>query len=156
LDNVRLRLRDWPGYAGPLVHSPDRPATSSLIENIAASLAPRYRVLSLAPRGDAPYQVHATDLVEVLRQFGFRSPILIGERLGSLTSLIVAAWYPVCVGGLVLVDPLSTALPGDTIEARSLRDCPPEIARLRSAVRCPVLESHDARDIEAFVTATLP
>src|SRR5438132_9388241 len=94
LDNVRLRLRDWPGYAGPLVHVPDPLVSSVVVECIAASLAPRYRVVSLSPGNSVAYQVHATHLLAVLSQFGFVAPILVGEGLGCLATLIVAAWYP--------------------------------------------------------------
>jgi pimeloyl-ACP methyl ester carboxylesterase len=119
---------------------PDPLAPSSLAERIADALAPRYRVLSLSLRRDAPYQVHATDVVEFLRQFGFVSPVLVGEGLGCLTSLIVAAWFPTQAGALILMDARFDAV-GDGVEARSLRDCPPDIAALRGAVRCPVFEA---------------
>jgi pimeloyl-ACP methyl ester carboxylesterase len=156
LDNVRLRLRDWPGHGGPLVHVPDPLIASPVIERIAASMAPRYRVVSLSTRASVAYQVHATDLLEVLRQFGFTAPVLVGEGLGCLTALIVAAWYPTHVSALILVEPTYAPPPGDTLEARALRDCPPDVVRLRSAVRCPVLETQGATDIETFVAATLP
>jgi pimeloyl-ACP methyl ester carboxylesterase len=140
LDNARLRLRDWPGVRGPLVHVPDPFVASSFVDRVAAATAPGYRVLSLAARRGVAYQVSAADLVGTLDQFGFLTPILIGEGLGCLVTLIVAAWYAERVRGLVLVGATYTA-PAETVEGRALRDCPPDIASLRQAVRCPVLEA---------------
>jgi pimeloyl-ACP methyl ester carboxylesterase len=154
LDNVRLRVRDWPGRAGPLVHVPDPLfLTDSLVDGLAAALAPRYRVLSVSSRGDAPYQVDVVDLVGVLSQFGFRTPVLVGERLGCVAALVAAAWYPDRVAGLILVDPVHDPPRSETVAARVLRDCPPDWSRLHAAVRCPILESAGPRDIEAFLTA---
>src|SRR5207245_9519776 len=112
--------------AGPLVHDPiplsaassastvdsfldglahvlgPLPVAHSVIDGLADALAPRYRVLSVSSRGDAPYQVDAVDLIGVLSQFGFRTPVLLGERLGCVTALVAAAWYPDRVAGLIL------------------------------------------------------
>jgi pimeloyl-ACP methyl ester carboxylesterase len=146
------------------VHVPD-PLSScfTVAAELAAALAPRYRVLSVTPRGESPYQVDAVDLVGVLRQFGFVSPVLVGERLGCVVALLVGAWYPDRVAALILVDAAYTAPSAETIEARALRDCPPDWPRLRQAVRCPVLELSSAAfsiaAVEAFLDglkATLP
>jgi pimeloyl-ACP methyl ester carboxylesterase len=162
LAEVRLRLRDWPGFAGPLVHVPDPLAASSAVVNtLAATMAPRYRVLSLTPRGVSPYQVDAFDLLATLDQFGFERPVLVGERLGCVAALLVAAWYPHRVAGLVLIvaaalDPESlnsTEVPQTAdgfLRARALKDCPPDWGSLRAAVECPVLElSRHATAVEA-------
>jgi pimeloyl-ACP methyl ester carboxylesterase len=153
LDNVRLRVRDWPGVGGCIVHVSDPLAASSVIDRLAARFTPRFRVMSVSPRGASPYQVDAVDLIGVLDQFGFEAPALISERLGCLTALLVAAWYPERVGCLVLVD---MTLETSGLMAQALRDCPPDLARLRATVRCPVLESTDLADIETFVRGTLP
>src|SRR5438874_361468 len=143
LDNVRLRVRDWPGRAGPLVHVPDALVSAdSVVERVAAALAPRYRVLSVAARGEAPYQVDVLDLIGVLSQFGFRTPVLLGERLGCVTALVAAAWYPDRVAGLILVDPAYDPPADEGVAARALRDCPPDWPSVRSALRCPVLDSN--------------
>jgi pimeloyl-ACP methyl ester carboxylesterase len=167
LAEVRLRLRDWPGFAGPLVHVPDPLAASSALVNaLAATLAPRYRVLSLSPRGASPYQVDALDLLATLDQFGFERPVLVAEQLGCLTALLVTAWYPQRVAGLVLVDaaalepqPLhSTETPpsaDELLRARALKDCPPDWASLLAAVECPVLELSPHATVVAAVEAFL-
>ena len=147
------------------MHVPDplSPADSA-VDDLAAALAPRYRVLSVSSRGDVPYQVDVVDLVGVLRQFGFRTPVLVGERLGCVTALVAAAWYPERVAGLILVEPAFDPPASESLAARGLRDCPPDPGRLRAAVRCSVLErtrpTHldktARRAVEAFLAATLP
>ena len=160
LDNVRLSVRDWPGLGRAIVHSPDPLSPRSVIDRLAA-LAPTHRVLSLAPRAGLAYQVTALDLVGVLNQFGFVRPVLVGEGLGCVSVALVAAWHPECAGGLVLVDATCEPPPHDSLEARALRDCPPDWAALRSRWRCTVLElrADDAsllRRIEACAAAPLP
>ncbi len=123
---TRLRLRDWPGRGGPLIHVPDQlMSTDDIICSVAGALAPRTRVLSLSPRGDGPYQhqQHAMDLLALLDQFGFGSPVLLGEGLGCLTALLVAAWFPTRVSGLILVNQTSEA----------------DVAALRQRLTCPLL-----------------
>jgi pimeloyl-ACP methyl ester carboxylesterase len=144
LDGVRLRLRDWPGRGDPLIHVPDPLSPDdSAIERLASAFAWRYRVLSLAPRGASPYQVDYVDLLATLDQFGFQSPVLIGERLGCITAVLCAAWQPGRLAGLVLLDPRCGPPPSAPgIEARALRDCPPDWPALRQSVQCPVLELH--------------
>jgi pimeloyl-ACP methyl ester carboxylesterase len=143
LEGARLRLRDWPGFGGPLVHVPDPlSAGDDVVLALAARFAPDYRVLTLEPRAAQAYQVHAADVLATLEQFGFAAPVLIGEGLGCLAALVVAAWHPGRVARLVLVEPTCAAPPGQesSIEARALRDCPPDWPSLRNAVTCPALE----------------
>jgi pimeloyl-ACP methyl ester carboxylesterase len=137
------------------VPDPLSPADSA-IESLASALAPRYRVVSLASRGDVPYQVDVVDLVGVLSQFGFVAPVVVGERFGCFTALVVAAWYPDRVAGLVLLDPTYAVPALESVAARALRDCPPDWSRLRSGLRCPVLERITPEDVEAFLRTTLP
>jgi pimeloyl-ACP methyl ester carboxylesterase len=151
LDNVRLKVRDWPGLAGPLVHVPDPLAASTLIDAVAALVAPRWRVLSVTPRPGIPYQVSVVDLDGVLSQFGFANATVVAEGLGYVTSLLLAAWHPQWVGRLLLVEPSCEAR-GESIEARALRVCPPNWLELRAAVQCPVTEARGAEE----VVATLP
>ena len=64
---------------------------------------------------------------------------LIGEGLGCVAALLLAVWHPTRVARLVLID-ATYAAQGGSVEARALRDCPPDWPALRSAVHCPVLE----------------
>jgi len=139
-------------------------APSSLVERLAARLAPTHRVLSVTPREGVAYQVAAADFIGVLDQFGFASPILVGERVGCVPLVLVAAWYPERLGGVILVDPTSeppAAVHGSGPEAWSLRDCPPDLGALQARLTCKVLEtSAQSADlmhtIEAFLQAQLP
>ncbi|MGI9145039.1 MAG: hypothetical protein ACR2IK_00565 [Chloroflexota bacterium] len=141
LPEVDLQLRDWPGAVGPLVHVPDPLSPDdSIVNGLAEALAPGYRVVSVKPRGASPYQVDAADLLALLDQFGFATPVVVAERLGCLAALLISAWHAGRVAGLVLIDPIFEPPAGGSIEARAVRDCPPNWAVLRAAVQCPVLE----------------
>jgi pimeloyl-ACP methyl ester carboxylesterase len=128
-----------------LVHVHDPLAAGDIVvEALAAAFAPACRVLSIEPRGGQPYQVQAADVRATLEQFGFDQPaaVLIGEGLGCVAALLVAAWHPGLVSQLVLVEPTHAA-PHDherSVEARALHECPPDWPALRNAVGCPVLE----------------
>jgi pimeloyl-ACP methyl ester carboxylesterase len=82
------------------------------------------------------------DILATLNQFGFEKPILVAERLGCVAALVLAAWNPGRIACLVLIDPTYDAPPAfaDSIEARALRDCPPDWPSLRAAVQCPIVE----------------
>jgi pimeloyl-ACP methyl ester carboxylesterase len=142
LAGARLALRDWPGRAGPLFHVPDPLAPDDqLLVALADHFAPRYRVLSLTPARDQPYQVAADQLVATLTQFGFLSPTLIAERGGGVAALVAAAWHPNRVDRLVLVDFSLTATSNNTsLTTQALRDCPPDTQALRDRIQCPLLE----------------
>jgi pimeloyl-ACP methyl ester carboxylesterase len=146
-------VRDWPGFDGPLLHLPDPLIVepSPLIERVAALVAPRWRVLSITPRPNVPYQVQLTDIVGVLDQFGCVDASLVAEGTACVTALLLATWYPHHVGRLVLVQP-GCAAEGDSLEARALRDCPPDLSRLRLELGCPLYEAVSAEE----VAATLP
>jgi pimeloyl-ACP methyl ester carboxylesterase len=140
LGAVRIPLLDWPGYAGPLLHVADPFAPdAALAATLAAALSPEYRVLSLVPRPDCPYQVQVDDLRGVLLQFGFESPVLISSGLGVAIVVPLAAWYPELVGTLVLIDPSYQAPDAKSVAARALRDCPPDWPRLTAQLRCELL-----------------
>ncbi len=142
LEGARLRLRDWPGFSGPLVHVPDPLSPDDeVVQSLAARFAPSYRIVCIEARPAQPYQVHMDDVLATLDQFGFASPTRIGERLGCAAARLLPAWYPGRTAGLVLID-ATFAAPSreDSIEARALRDCPPNWTTLRTAVRCPLLE----------------
>ncbi len=119
-------------------------------------LVPDYRVLSIAPRDESPYQVQAEHVEGVLAQFGFAAPVLVGESLGCAAALLVAAWFAERVGALILVDPVYQA-EGETLIARALRECPLDVRLVRQAVRCRVVETTASPDeIERFLRSPLP
>ena len=145
---------------GPLVHLPD-PTHGSVIEVLAAALAPRFRVLSIHPRADRPFQVQVDDLEGVLTQFGFEHIVLAAEGLSCTSALLLAAWYPRRVAAMALIDPDLRPPTGDSLTARSLRECPPDWPRLRELARCTIVElAGDSpslvSEIERLLTSGLP
>jgi pimeloyl-ACP methyl ester carboxylesterase len=143
---VELRFRDWPGRGRAIVHLPDPFNPTSLVVDLAASLAPRYRVLSLQPRADVPYQIDADDAAGFLAAFGFERPVLLAEGVGCIAALLVATWHASLVAGVVLVDPKAEAPLG--LAGRGLRECPVDLARLRAGSSTPLIE---LADLEAFL-----
>ncbi|MCA1648349.1 MAG: insulinase family protein [Chloroflexi bacterium] len=139
--------------AGPprVVHVPDpRAPSEAVVEALNVAFGPDYRIVSIEPRAGQPYQVQAADLLATLKQFGFPPVVMVSERFGCVAALLLAAWHPGHVQRLLLVDPIYAAPNADdrSVEARALRDCPPDWRSLRAAVHCPVLEAdwHDAPD----------
>jgi len=94
------------------------------------------------------------DLLGVLDQFGFLSPVVLGERAGCISVMLVAAWYPERVGRVVLVDPTLASV-GDDVRALSLRECPPDWRALRARVGCEVRELSDGPSLVALVKTFL-
>jgi len=124
-----------------VLHAPD-PESPELLNAsaLADAIAPRCRVLSVQPHGDAAYQVHVAHLLALIDQFGFTDVTLVGERLGCFTALLTAAWRPERTGRLVLIEPVYAAASSETLFARSLSDCPPNWTALRQSLGCPLLE----------------
>lgn len=91
-------------------------------------------------------------MLGALNQFGFTSPVLLGEGLGCVVGLLLAAWFPDRFGGLVLCEP-GYASEGGGLVARSLRDCPPDVTALHNAVTCPMLIASGVPEIETFLSS---
>jgi pimeloyl-ACP methyl ester carboxylesterase len=96
----------------------------------------------------------------MLDQFGFEAPVLVAQQLGCVAALLVAAWHANRVAGLVLIEPTYEPPRGSSLEARALRDCPPDWTSLRQAVTCPVLElplgASAADRVHEFVSQLVP
>jgi pimeloyl-ACP methyl ester carboxylesterase len=124
------------------VHVPDPLSPrDDVVSDLAAYFAPEYRVLSISPRPGQPYQTQMGDVLATLDQFGFDEPIVVGERLGCVAALLLAAWHPGRAARLVLIAATFAALSHwDSVEARALRDCPPNMTTLRAAIQGPLLE----------------
>jgi len=97
----------------------------------------------------------------VLTQFGFEHIVLAAEGLSCASALLLAAWYPHRVGALALIDPDIGPPTGNSLAARSLRECPPDWDGLRQRLQCPVVEFAGdsptlASEIERLLTSGLP
>jgi pimeloyl-ACP methyl ester carboxylesterase len=143
-----VSLSEWPGRRGPLVCLGD-PLGSlpNLAEALAAALSPDWRVVQPTLAPEAPYQAHAAQTLWLLETFGFEQSVLLGSGLAAGVVLLVAAWYPTRVAGLVLVSPGLTRARRLKVEAlaaeqpawRAWLDTPPLWSRLERQVACPVL-----------------
>lgn len=102
---VTLSFREWPGYGRVVLHAPDAHGGASIVDGLAATLAPRYRVLSLAPRLNMPDAVRAQDLLSILSTLGCDGAVLVGEGNGCRAALLACTWQPALFAGLVLVEP---------------------------------------------------
>jgi hypothetical protein len=122
LEPVRIRFREWPGYAGPVVHVAEGESDSDLVSGLADRLAPRYRVLSIAPsaRGRA---VHAAHVAELLDLFGFSAPLVIGGPVAAL----VAEQHP--IAGLVVTDAAAETRAQPSLRSTSIDEIEAFIAR---------------------------
>ena len=116
-DGLKLHYRD---YAGP----DDRPPVLCLhgltrnardFENLAARLAGQWRVLAVDFRGrglsehdpvPARYlpPTYAADVLQLLDEIGIDKAVFVGTSLGGLVTMIVAAFAPQRIAGVVLND----------------------------------------------------
>ena len=159
-----LSLGDWPGRRGPLVCLTDPLGSlADLGAALGADLAPDWRVLSVALPVDLPYQAQAAQALWLVHTFGFDQTVLVGSGLGGTVALLMAAWYPARVAGLVLVNGgrrLSpnqrtrlTALATQQPAWRAWLDAPPACSRLERSLTCPVLRL-SSRSARAVLLAT--
>lgn len=150
LGTVRVRVFDWPGHGEPIVYVPDPFAPDDdLPTRIAAEFAPRYRVLSIEPRRDVAYQAQVDDLRRALHQFGFLNTLLVSSGLGACVVLPLAAWYEPLVRTVVLIDPrYNPPTTSHSLSARTLRDCPPDWARLAGPHTLTASAEHALESIE--------
>jgi pimeloyl-ACP methyl ester carboxylesterase len=112
-----------------------------------------------------PYQAQAAQTLWLLDTFGFERPVLLGSGLGAGVALLIAAWYPSRLAGLVEVNPGLThercAQVADLAEQepawRAWLDAPPAWARLERRLTCPVLRvrSRSTRRVLASVRTFL-
>jgi pimeloyl-ACP methyl ester carboxylesterase len=143
-----LALSEWPGEEGPLVCLRDPLGSlAGLAPALGDALAPDWRVLSLVLPADLPYQSHVSEVHRLLDTFGFKQPVLLGSGLAGGIALLVAAWYPTRIAGVVLVSHTLTSarrrkiavLAAEQPAWRAWLDAPPAWSRLERQVVCPML-----------------
>ncbi|HEY7929479.1 MAG TPA: alpha/beta hydrolase [Steroidobacteraceae bacterium] len=61
--------------------------------------------LSGTPAAGYRYEDHARDVVNLIRELGLSSPVLLGHSMGGMTATLVASQLGDAIGGLVLADP---------------------------------------------------
>jgi len=106
----------------------------------------QHRVLSLdlrghgesdKPQGPYPIAAFADDVAYIVEKFGLGKTVAVGHSMGGLIVLQLAAAYPDCVAGIVLVDPPSL-------------DPPPERRAMLEAVAAGI-EAGDHESRRGFI-----
>jgi pimeloyl-ACP methyl ester carboxylesterase len=151
-DGLRLfsRVYEGPGAAAPVVvclHGLTR--NSRDFEDLAAHLAPRYRVIVPDVRGRGlsardpkfmNYQipVYLGDLQRLLAGLGATRIAIIGTSMGGLMAMVLAAMQPTLLSGIVLndvgpeVDPAGLErIRGYVGKSAPVRDWPGAVAQVR-------------------------
>ncbi len=117
-DGVRLVAHDFGGPGAPVVLLHGLAGHSGEWDTAVEWMREQYRVVALDQRGhgasehrpaDASRAAYVADVVAVLGELGLANAILVGQSLGGLTAMLVAAARPDLVRALVMIE----AGPGD-------------------------------------------
>jgi pimeloyl-ACP methyl ester carboxylesterase len=112
-DGIDIQLALWNGEGRAIICVHGLTANCRCWDTMAASLAPRHKLIALDLRGrglsEKPpegYFVdqHCRDIGAVIKNLGIERPILMGHSLGALIALVFTALRPEETAGLVLVD----------------------------------------------------
>jgi pimeloyl-ACP methyl ester carboxylesterase len=131
--SIRLAHREWPGGEPPIALLHGLASNLKIWQQVAARLAPRFRVVALDQRGhgrsDKPddgydFDTVVADARGALGQLGVDRPVLVGHSWGGNVALHYAATVDPPPRALVLVD-------GGFIELSSRMSWPEAEERLR-------------------------
>ena len=112
-DGIDIQLAQWKGEGRAILCVHGLTANCRCWDTMAASLAPRYKLIALDLRGrglsEKPpegyfVEQHCRDIEAVIENLGIERPILMGHSLGALIALVFTALRPELSVGLVLVD----------------------------------------------------
>lgn len=116
-DGLKQHYRDYPGSDDflPVLCIPGLTRNARDFDQLARSLSPRRRVLSVNLRGrslseptpdSADYRppTYAADILEFLNQIGVKKVAVVGTSLGGLVTMILAMIEPDRIAGLALND----------------------------------------------------
>jgi pimeloyl-ACP methyl ester carboxylesterase len=112
-DGIDIQLALWNGEGRVILCVHGLTANCHCWDTMAASLAPRYKLIALDLRGrglsDKPpegycVEQHCRDIEAVIENLGIERPVLVGHSLGALIALVLAALRPELSAGLVLMD----------------------------------------------------
>jgi pimeloyl-ACP methyl ester carboxylesterase len=126
-DGVTLACRDFGGHGAPIVLLHGLAGHAGEWEDTAERLANDARVWALDARGhglserrpsDLSHRARVDDVAFVLDQLELDPVVLVGQSLGGLTGVSVAARHSELVRGLVLVE----ASPSDGTDARTMAE----------------------------------
>ena len=112
-DGVRLEVLDWGGSGRPLLLLAGLGDTAHVFDDIAPTLAARYRVVGVTrrghPRSSSPASGYTTarlaeDLVRVMDAVGLQRPVVVGHSFAGEEMHVLGARFASRIAGLVYVD----------------------------------------------------
>ena len=112
-DGVRLEVLDWGGSGRALVLLAGLGDSTHVFDDVAPTLAMRYRVIAISRRGhpgsSSPMTGYtiprlAEDIVRVMDAVGLTTAVIVGQSFAGEEMHVLAARYPNRVAGLVYVD----------------------------------------------------
>ena len=112
-DGIDIQLAQWQGEGRAIVCVHGLTANCRCWDTLAASLAPRYKLIALdlrgrglseKPTGGYGVEQHCRDIEAVIENLGIEHPVLMGHSLGALITLALTARRPEKTAGLVLMD----------------------------------------------------
>jgi pimeloyl-ACP methyl ester carboxylesterase len=112
-DGIDIQLALWSGEGRAIICVHGLTANCRCWDTMAASLAPRFKVIALDLRGrglsEKPpegygVEQHCRDIEAVIENLGIERPVLMGHSLGALITLALTARRPEKTAGLVLMD----------------------------------------------------
>ena len=111
--DVRLEVLDWGGSGRALLFLAGGGDTAHVFDDLAPTLAKRYRVVGVTRRGhpgsSAPPSGYAVgrlaeDVVRVMDAVGLETPVVVGHSFAGEEMHALGARYPTRIAGLVYVD----------------------------------------------------
>lgn len=112
-DDVRLEGLDWGGLGRPLLLLPGLGDSAHVFDDVAPTLATRYRVVAVSRRGhpfsSSPQSGYtlprlAEDIVRVIDAVGLRNPVVVGHSFAGEEMHVLGARHAERIAGLVYVD----------------------------------------------------
>ncbi len=111
--DVRLEVLDWGGSGPALLLLAGGGDTAHVFDDLAPTLAKRYRVVGVTRRGHPGSSAPATgygvarlaeDVVRVMDAVGLKTPVVVGHSFAGEEMHVLGARYAIRISGLVYVD----------------------------------------------------
>jgi pimeloyl-ACP methyl ester carboxylesterase len=111
--DVQLEVLDWGGSGSALLLLAGGGDTAHVFDDLAPTLAARYRVVGVTRRGHPGSSAPATgygvarlaeDVVRVMDGVGLKSPVVVGHSFAGEEMHVLGARYSTRIAGLVYVD----------------------------------------------------
>jgi non-heme chloroperoxidase len=111
--NVRLEVLDWGGSGQAVLLLAGGGDTAHVFDDLAPTLAKRYRVVGVTRRGHRGSSAPATgygvarladDVLRVMDAVGLKTPVVVGHSFAGEEMHVLGARYATRIAGLVYVD----------------------------------------------------